>query len=195
MNYPNYPNSPDQPQGGQYFNGMPPPPQGGVPAALPRPKQVDQAFWLWIAAIVVSVIGGVLNLMIFAPRVQQQVAERLPHTSGVDTGQLAGSMTQMSGSLGSVSLVITTAIWVLFVVMMRAGKNWARITLLVITILWGLFQVLGTVVSAAMGVMGVQVAPTAIAAVELVLAVVACVVMFRPAARYYFAPGPYGRAG
>lgn len=186
------PNYPEQPQGGQYFHGMPPPPQGGVPAPLPRPKQVDQSFWLWVAAIVVSVINGVLNLLIFAPRVQHQMAERLQHTPGVDTGQLAGSMTQMSGSLGSVSLVISTAIWVLFVVMMRMGKNWARITLLVITILWGLFQVLGVASSAAMGVMGVQSVSTAIAAVELVLAVVACVLMFRPAARYYFAPGPQG---
>ncbi|MGQ0577038.1 MAG: hypothetical protein ACT4RN_22970 [Pseudonocardia sp.] len=126
------------------FGGPPPAPGGagvdfsvaGVKAAYTGanpPKEVHQAFLAFVAAIALGVVSGVVGL-IFASLIVSTVS------SSVGGGAPLGIGFAVFGLV--VALVIYAG--VLFVLVhLRAGRNWARITMAVLGGLWLFVGVLG----------------------------------------------------
>ena len=200
-----YPQGPQQPQGsypqGSYPQGPAPqgppgyPGQGGYPGAAPppygsdqygqhgsvppqRPKEVDLAFWLWVASIVVGVVGAVVAFSQLDALVQQALdAQGLGADPAVRDAARAGAF--IGVVVGSVIGLIVVGLELLFAFKMRAGRNWARITLTVIGAIGILLSLVGfaqpqpgaTVIT---GVLG------------LLLTAAAIVAMFLPGAKPWF---------
>lgn len=168
-------------QGG--YPGAAPPPYGsdqygqyGVPPQ--RPKEVDLAFWLWVASIVVGVVGAVVAFSQLDALVQQALdAQGLGADPAVRDAARAGAF--IGVVVGSVIGLIVVGLELLFAFKMRAGRNWARITLTVIGAIGILLSLVGfaqpqpgaTVIT---GVLG------------LLLTAAAIVAMFLPGAKPWF---------
>ncbi len=133
---------------------QPPPPSGPEPypqqdqsgAAPPYPgqppKEVELSFKLWIASIVVGLLGSILTFAMLDDIRQQAIDDIVASTPGTDP-QLAESIVNASLIGGLVFGLVLLGLEVLFIVKMRAGRNWARITLTVlggIGVLGGLFS-------------------------------------------------------
>ncbi|WP_141921372.1 hypothetical protein [Halopolyspora algeriensis] len=129
--YPQYPGQP--PQGGYSpvnpYAAPPVPPHeaGGVP----RPRTIEVAFWI---AVVVPLVATVLIAISawFAQGVMQQVIE----AEGPEAQQLANAAALVGVGVVIFVFAVLTALWILFAFKMRAGRNWARITLTVFAGLW-----------------------------------------------------------
>lgn len=118
-NYPNYPQSAG----------------AGQPAAAPaRPSTVDGAFWAFIASTVIGLVGG---LLIFGNR--DAIADVLRQSNRQSGGGLTESQIDQATSFAMttavVIAVIIAALYLLFAFKLRAGRNWARIVLTVLTAL------------------------------------------------------------
>ncbi|MFG6404078.1 MULTISPECIES: hypothetical protein [unclassified Microbacterium] len=134
------------------------------PISTARPTTVTAAFWLWVAASLVGVIGGIIILAFAgdAPAIQR-----------LDESQRAAAGAVIIG-LGAWSIIVA-ALRVLFAWFMLRGRNWARILLTVLgalTILSVVFQ------AASVGVLEW---------ISAVLVAAAIVFMYLPASRAYFA--------
>lgn len=145
------------------------------PAAAP-PADVQTAFKLWIADIVVGVVGILLVFLIGA---------ELPP-------ELSGEEARAALAIGFIVFIVFTlvllALSLLFVFKMRAGRNWARIVLTVlggISLLFGLIGIGDTFALFGLGVVGAIAALLSLA--QLVIIAAAIYFMFRPAASAYFA--------
>ncbi len=77
---------------------------GGKPTADARPQDVDTAFWLWVAALPLMVIGYVVDLV------------------GTGGRNLPGPVIAIS----MVFVVILAAVVLTFSILMRHGYRWAR---------------------------------------------------------------------
>lgn len=153
--YPQYPQHPQYPQQFQYPGD---PRQGGYPqqvhpyaappispydmAGVPRPKTVETAFWI---AVVVPVLATVLFVVgIFLQRDAMNAA--LSSAGDPDVQEVAGNVAMVGIGIMVFFYVVLTGLWILFGFKMRAGRNWARITLTVFAGLWlfiSLFQLMG----------------------------------------------------
>jgi hypothetical protein len=119
---PNYPNYPESAAAGQ------------PPAAPARPGTVEGAFWAFIASTVIGLVGGFL---IFASR--DAIADTLRNSNRQSGGSLTDAQIDQAVTLtmiiALVIAVIIAALYLLFAFKLRAGRNWARIVLTVITAL------------------------------------------------------------
>ncbi|WP_410671579.1 hypothetical protein [Amycolatopsis sp. cmx-4-68] len=117
-NYPNYPDSAEAAQ----------------PAAAARPGTVEGAFWAFIASTVIGLVGG---LLIFANR--DAIATTLRDSNRRNGGSLTDAQIDQAVTVtmivALVIAVVISALYLLFAFKLRAGKNWARIVLTVITAL------------------------------------------------------------
>jgi hypothetical protein len=118
--------------------------------STPAPGSIVAAFWCYVAAAVISVIGALLLLG------QKQAIEdslRKTNTAGLSESQL-----QSAASLAVVvSLVITiiiAALFVFFAFKLKAGRNWARIVLTIVAILSLLSLLIGAGGSSILGIIG-----------------------------------------
>lgn len=162
----------------------------GGPAAAPpaEPKEVTTSFWLWIASIVLGVIGAIVAFV----NVGQITSEVAAASGGADVDSSAVT-TAITAALvaGAVFAIVIVALQLLFAIFMRKGRNWARIVLTI-------FGAIG-VVSALAGLAGgtsttingqtIQTSgPVSIilSLVQAVIIVVAIVMFFRPPANAYF---------
>ncbi len=124
--YPNYPGGHGPVPSGQ----MPYPPQrtpDWPPTRLARPREVQTAFTLWIASIIVGLLAGTLSFVLTNPLAASRI-------------------------IGAVFGVLFLAFEVFFVVKMRAGRNWARIVLTVLAGLDVLMTLLGILIQRSVGV-------------------------------------------
>jgi uncharacterized phage infection (PIP) family protein YhgE len=163
-------------------------PPAGVPAP-PEPREVTISFWLWVASIVVGVVGAIAAFSMLSGITEQVVAA----TGG--GGRNSGAVTTAITAalvVGAVFGVVLIALELLFTIFMRRGRNWARI---VLTIVGGL-GVLSAVAGLATGSttrIDTQVIETrsplttVLSLVQAVLIVVAIVMFFRKPANDYFA--------
>jgi hypothetical protein len=153
---------PGQPYGqpaGQYSDSGP----------LAPPRMVTVAFWLFLLAVLAHLVEVVVSAVQAPAAIQHakdQVANSSANTSGVDVNGIIGA-----------SVVITIVFGVLFIVafivfdlFMRRGANWARIVLLIVTIL----SLTGVISLYGVGAIGV------------IAAVVAVILTFLPASNAYF---------
>src|SRR6478735_3772693 len=109
---PGYP-SPNYPRGSE------------LPAEPVRPRTVELAFWCWILTTAISLIGLVLTLT--SPVWADAVAAGVRSS---DRGSIdVQSLVAVAKAILIVVFLISVVVYVLFAFKMRAGRNWARITL------------------------------------------------------------------
>jgi hypothetical protein len=143
---------------------------------------VNIAFWLYIAAAVLSVISGIVTI-ITVSSTRQAIIDQLQNTSGLKTNgvtveQLADASIAGVTALSIVTLIFWAVTFVLFAIFMRRGANWARIVLTVLTVLslvnipWGYFS----------------------GALQVIAAIVATVLIWLKPASAYFAAVKASRA-
>ncbi|HEX5407725.1 MAG TPA: hypothetical protein VFX16_36110 [Pseudonocardiaceae bacterium] len=127
---PNDPGRYGDPSGLPNFPAAPPPSEGPAQVFTP-PREIMAAFWCYVAAAVVILIGGVLSL-----GAKQTLVDTLRdnNTSNLSPTQIdqAASVTL---TLLLVVAVIVAGLFLLFAFKLRAGRNWARIVLAIIAIL------------------------------------------------------------
>lgn len=152
------------------------------PQAANRPNEVDTSFWLWISAFLIGVVGLILSY----PQVQeikaQVMSQALAEDPTLDRATFESAMTVgFAFALGL--LLLFLAMQIVFVFLMRGGRNWARI---VMAVLGGVFLLFGLV--------GLLLGPTSgsgfsvLGLVQVLLVIGAIVMMFRPAANAWFQP-------
>ncbi|WP_189060427.1 hypothetical protein [Longimycelium tulufanense] len=142
-----------------------PPEAGGQPAPEP-PMAVKVSFWIWIAS---AVIGVVMALVSVTNR--DEFTEQLRRQNPDLAEEQLRSTVNAALALSIVLAVLVAAIYVFFAVKMRAGRNWARITLTVVTLA---FLVLQFAATGGIGSLGALVG------------LVAVVLMFLPSSNEYF---------
>jgi hypothetical protein len=144
-----------------------------------RPKAVDSAFQAVLASIAISTVATVVTVMLDRALLTTWVTqsmESLPADQRPGTSTMVGAFQAILG----VSIVIFAALFVLFAVKMRAGRNWARILLTIYTA-FGAWSFLTSMAStgAALELMW--------SLAEVAFGVTAVVYMFRPESSKYFA--------
>lgn len=161
-----------------------PPPSGGYPAGQAplrgiRPKEVEISFWLWITSVVLGVIGAVVTY----PQIQQLQAEAIDQALAQDPALDRSSVESITAAAligGIVIGLLFVVAQLVFVFLMRGGRNWARI---VLAVLGGLSVLLGLI-----GLAGAAGSTGASSLLQLLLLVGAIVTMFLPAANAWFRP-------
>ncbi|MGI9004232.1 MAG: hypothetical protein ACR2GH_21715 [Pseudonocardia sp.] len=136
-----------------------------APTTRTPPASVRLAVILFLTDVVLGLVNSALTLAL-----PDQPQAQLP--TGIVIGVLA---------------LAILVFYILFIVMMRAGKNWARITLTVLaplTVIGG--SLVFSDISALLSVGGLGLAKVVIAVVELILVVAAVVFMYRPDSNTYF---------
>lgn len=142
-----------------------------------RPKEIDSAVQFWYGALALSVIGMVIRTFTIPEPVLAQFrmqAER----DGFRDQQLIDSAVLIGQVVWLVVYLALCGLWVLFIVKMRAGQNWARVVLATL----GWIAVVLTVPMMAAD----QFATTVFYLATVVIEVVAIVQMFRGPANEYF---------
>lgn len=143
---------------------------GSSPAAVPA--QVNAAFWLYIAGAALSLVALIIALATIGPVTAQL------QRNGTLSGSAASAAVGVSVTISVVFGILYIAAYVLFAVFMRRGANWARIVLLVVTVL-SLFGVLGGY---------------GVGAARVVVGVIATILIFIKPASEYFRSGTAGRS-
>ena len=178
------------PYGQQYPPQYPPSPSNGYPGQPPAPTapgSVKGAFLIYLIAALLAAVGVVLSLT--SNVWNQAVAAAGSNTSGVDTQTLVNTVKITTAVVG----VILLGLYLLFAFKMRAGRNWARIVLTVLSAL--------SILSLASASSSVNVNGTVYksSSTQLTgwiggaLAVVGIVLMFLPASNAYFSASKAAR--
>lgn len=149
------------------------------PQAETRPKEVEISFWLWIGTIVLGLIGSLPILIQFDELRAQAINQALAQDPTLDRSAIE-SITTGALVVGAVIGLLLVIAQIIFVFLMRGGRNWARI---VLAVLGGL-----AVLAALIGVAGTTGAMGAGSLLQLLLQVGAIVTMFLPAANAWFRP-------
>ncbi|WP_447004622.1 hypothetical protein ACRAKI_34365 [Saccharothrix isguenensis] len=174
---PQQPGYPQQQPGYPQQGGGQPQQPGYPPAAPPlneselrapqRPKSVDTAFMLWLVAAGIGILSNLISFLI---------AGDIERQTGVE-----------SSSGTTIVSLIFALLWIVVVMQMRKGANWARILL---TVLGGL-SIIGNLLSLAvigillsLGAFGVISALFVL--VSLVAVIGAIVFMYKSDSNYYF---------
>lgn len=117
-NYPNYPNYSSEPEPGQ--------------AALARPKPVDTSFMLWMANAALGLIGFLVTISIGRDATRQQIVDQLRAQGETFSESQVDSLVTAGIVFAGVVAAVFFGLYLLFAFKMRAGRNWARITLAVL---------------------------------------------------------------
>ena len=108
-------------------------PTGQAPAP-PRPGTVEGAFWAFIAAPVIGLIGG---LLIFGNR--DKIATTMRDANRQRGGNLTDAQIDQAVNVTMITAVVIAVViaglYLLFAFKLRAGRNWARIVLTVLAAL------------------------------------------------------------
>ncbi|WP_083886657.1 hypothetical protein [Actinoalloteichus spitiensis] len=137
---PGYGPPPGQPGGGMPpagFGMAPPPLSDPERRAGRRPATVNTAFVLWMANAVLGILAATAVFLTIDTAVARQVA-----ASGVsaELGETVIGFARSTVLVAATISALLAGLMILFVFMMRAGRNWARIVLTVL----GALSVLGT---------------------------------------------------
>ena len=125
------------------------------------PAPVQRSFVLWIAAVVVGLVGSAVSLV------------------GSPTVGAA------SGVAGLVVGLVFLALFVYCAIKLRQGLNWARLTLTIVGGVSVLFTVLGLLLSAGLG-LAFGAVSTIANLLQAALIVAAIIYAFQPPANAYF---------
>ncbi len=147
---------------------------GAGGSTVAPPPQVNAAFWLYIAGAALSLVALIISLA----TVGSLKSTLMQQQSGL-SDSAANAAIGISVTLAVVFGILYIAAYVLFAVFMRRGANWARIVLLIVTVL-SLFGVLGGY---------------GVGAARVIVGVIATILIFLKPANEYFRSGRAGRAG
>lgn len=129
------------------------------------PTSVQRSFQLWVAAVVVGVLGSVFSLATSATAAD---------------GYLAAG-----GVVGVVIGLLFLAALVYLALRMRLGENWARTALTVLGGISAVFTVVGVLLSAGLGV-ALGALSTVLSLVQAALIVGAILLSYQAPANAYF---------
>lgn len=152
-------------------------------APVARPKSVDNAFTMWLVIIGLAVVGLIINLTLGSDDFTKAARDALAGQN--KTEQEIKDYANAAKVFTVIVAIIFVGLYLLFAYKMRAGRNWARITLTVlgalnvISILFSFRQAGG--VSVVIGL------------VEAIVILAAIFLMFRPDANQYYAAGKVRR--
>jgi hypothetical protein len=128
------PSDPIPPGDGSYGLPSAPPPSEAEAhqQVLPAPTEIVIAFWAYVVGAVVGVIGGIMLL-----GAKQSLIDslRASNTNGALTDTQIQSAAGVAVTVGIVVSIIVAALYVFFAFKLKAGRNWARIVLLIIAVL------------------------------------------------------------
>jgi hypothetical protein len=171
-----YPQQPyGQPYPQQPYGQQPP------PAPVAPPGSVNGAFFIYLIAAVLAVIAIILTLT--SNVWEQAIADSGADTSGVNVHSLVNTVKIVSVVFG----VIFIALYLLFAFKMRAGRNWARIVLTVLSGLSIISSVSTTTTAVTVNGHVYKSSSTQLTGwIGVILAVIAIVLMYLPASNAYF---------
>lgn len=133
------------------------------------PSQVAIAFWLYIAAAAVSLIVlivAIASMSASKAALESQLSKQGSRFSDSQLNAVIGTSVAVAVIFG----ILFLAAYVFFAVMMRRGANWARILLLILTVL------------SLSGVAGAY----GLGAARVILSIIATILIFlRPANEYF----------
>ena len=106
-----------------------PPVSAQEAAGPPKPVTVEAAFWLAVVTPPVATVLMATELFVFGSRVD---------------GGIKGDAAVNAFLIGPMALVVfgyavLTALWIVFGFKMRAGRDWARVTLTVFAVFWAVW--------------------------------------------------------
>lgn len=131
-----------------------------VDMSAPRPSTVTASFWLYLVTVVLSILSSVVGII---------------WVTSLRDDQATGA----SPLIGTVLALVIAVVQLVVVFRMRSGHNWARIVLLVVSVL----SLLGLGVT----VTGVMLGPVRLVGLLTpVIVIVATILMFVPASNRYF---------
>lgn len=159
--------------------GMPPPREQHMPVAQQRPNSVELSYKLWMANVILGVVGAILTFVLLDDIIEQAADE-----VGVsaEAAKDAAQPVVMTGLV--IGLLLLAGIAAL-AFQMRNGKNWARITL---TVFGAIVLILALVsVGDQFAVAGLGVLLGLIAVIRLLLIVGAVVLMYTKDSNPFFA--------
>ena len=137
-----------------------------MPTVTPTPPTpVQRSFQLWIAVVVVGLLGSVLSLA----------------TTTAAPSPLAAT----GGFVGVIIGLLFLAALVYLALRMRQGEHWARLTLTILGGISAVFTVLGVLLTAGLGV-SIGALSTIVSLVQAALIVAAILFAFQAPANAYF---------
>ena len=147
-NVPSTGGQPQQPQQSSYRGGFPvypasgaQPGAGGFSAAPPisaqeangphRPATVESAFWIAVVVPLLATVLFAVEFFLFDSGLRAEFDTPYSEAHEVTSGV---TLTMMS--VGVFIFAVLTTLWIVFGFKMRAGRDWARITLTVLAGFW-----------------------------------------------------------
>ncbi|GAA3003585.1 hypothetical protein [Actinokineospora diospyrosa] len=169
------------PDPNQPYQPMPsaPPINDLLPTAV-RPKSVTTSFQLWVVNAILGIVGFIVTVAIGTDALRESAATALraqgkaATSAEIDTVVTAGLV--FAGIIAAVSF----ALYLLFAFKMRAGKNWARMTLAILGTIGLIVNVLGLVSE------GAAPAGIVVSVIQILLVGTAIYFMFTADSKAYF---------
>lgn len=107
------------------------PPLGEIPPAPAPPNEIVGAFWAFVLAAVIGIVGGLLVL-----GTKQTIVDAV---RAANTSNLTETQIQAAANIAVITAVVISviigALYVLFAFKLKAGRNWARIVLTIVAVL------------------------------------------------------------
>jgi hypothetical protein len=141
------------------------------PTRAKRPVPVTISFWILIFSAVLDILSGVVTLATYQDAVNAALKTTPP--SGTSMAQWESYIHTVLNISLALDLVFG-AMYVLFAFMIRAGRNWARLTATGVVILFGLL----TIFTGASDILSL---------VSILVEVIAIGLLYAPSSRDYFA--------
>lgn len=104
------------------------------------PTQVIVSFWILIASAALRVVIAAITLASWQSIIDTQLHNPLPPNT---TAAQAQAAFQNYLTYNVVLDLVFGGLYVLFAYRIRAGRNWARLTMTAIVVIFGLFDILG----------------------------------------------------
>lgn len=164
------------------YGAAPPPPEG--PSGPSRPSAVDYSFWAGIACPIVGFVLLAVSFTSLTDAELQMVLDQAGAT-GQQTLTLdqARALFQVTVAIVAVFCLVLAGLWIMFLVFMRNGRNWARIVITVVGVLWFLLTV-PTVIGGSAG--AITTALVAVLQLATIAATIICA--YAPLSNTYFQP-------
>lgn len=151
--------------------------RGDLPRTPPGPVVVS--FWILIVSAALRVLIAVLTLTQYDAIVAAQLH---PLPKGMTVAQATQAIhTYLTANL--ILDLVFAGLYVLFAFLVRAGHNWARLTVTGVIVVFGLFALLNSTTS------GTDIVTVLSVLIELV----AVALLYLPNSKPYFAPGSAAR--
>lgn len=154
-----------------------PGPTGGSAVGRERPREVDVSFWLWIASVVIALISTALSLLQL-DTLRAASLEAASQGGAVLDPAAAEQAANIGVIVGVVVALLLVVAQLALALLMRRGRNWARIVLAVLAALTVLLLPLSVPTSTG--------PILAVTVIQTLLVLVATVYMFLPRANPWF---------